>query len=597
MFCARCGKQLDSGVKFCPYCGAMVAGATAPSVDTRPEQAEPSGQPAPEAAPAAPEAAPAVPEVTPAAPVTAFAAPEAAPATPVFAPVPASKKSRNTAVIIGAAVAGVLVVVLAIVALSSIFRSPKGQLERALLKTLDAYADAGERLDLPDLAGLMESKAVSQHISLELNSVNREISGSNYFDVSGLQGLGMRMDTDYNQKKQKMDADFTVFWSGQDLLTVQTLLDGSNLYITSPEFTGNRAYGINTETIGADLDRLGADGGEVDLKEIGFNFFDLVERVSPGEQQVKEQKKAVKDALEQYWDALEVDKGGRESIRVNGSEVNATVYHVLMTKDAMKDLIDAMLDIAEASENENQMRDVLAGMGFDEDALDRAAPQTDLSYYYDELAHTLKETVNEIGDIELDVYVSDGRVSAVEYSDTIVSSKVEIGLRLGGGRSYVDDLSLEISVDGTEFLVESTGNHACRNGVFTDETTIRSGYSQVVSELRYEPKASSGNLEWTIDADNIVSMDMDGQLTAGRDSIDLQLEEISVRAAGSELFSLGAAYYLGPCKEMKVSISSPRMLAEMDEEDLNDLYMDVLTNMEEWSYGFSSSLYDYGILF
>lgn len=555
MFCLKCGKEIENGAKFCPYCGAVTgAGAAAP-------------------APAAP---------APVAPVEGRPFDGSSPAS-------GGNRRRGMGLIAGGLVAVVLVAVLAIAFFSGLFSSPKAQVEKALGKTMASYAASWSSLGLPNLMELSQGRSYSQSISFTLDSINQEMTGS---DMSALKGIGIRMGMDYDQGNKKMDADMAVVWDGEDLGSVQMLVDGGMVYLTSPDFTKGDVYGFNTETIGADLDRLGADGGEVDLKKISFNIFDLIERAAPSKEQTEDTQKAIVEANKQLMDSLEVEKGGKKSVEVNGKSVDATVYNVTVTKDAMKAYINAMEDAMKAVDAKDAAEDILTAMGFDKGTVNDLLSELDDSDPYSELASQLKQAVKTIGDVELEVYVSGGCVSAVEYSDRIENSKVELGLYLGGGSSYVDDLSLELTIDGETLTVESSGNHAGKDGVFTDETTARLGSSRFTSELRYEPKADNSNFEWELKVDNTASVTMEGQLTTSKDSVDLRLDDLSVKAAGLKMFSLEGAYYLGPCKGMKVSVSSPTMLADMDEDDLMDLVQDIQENAADWGYDVLDKLPD-----
>lgn len=542
MYCLQCGKEIDNDSKFCPHCGAMTsAGAPEPGIDP-PVYSVPEGSKS------------------------------------VDRSASGGKKRRGVMLIAGGAVAAV---VLVIVAVSLLFSSPKGQVEKALLKTAGAYASVKDSIGIPNMSELVRSRSYSQSVSFELGSVSRDLSW--YYDLSSLKGFGVRMDMDYNQKSRDMDADIAILEGGEDLVSFQMLVDDGNMYLSSPDITRGDAYGFNTETLGADLHKLGAEGGEIDIRKIGFNIFDLVESASIGDDQLKEMTKAILNANKQLLSAIEVEKGGKESINVNGRNVKATVYHVLLTKNAMRDYVDAMADAMKAVDSRDRAKEMLESMGFDKSTVKEMTSQMGDDDPYGELASQLKQMIKIIGDVELDVYVSGGYISAVEYSDRVDDTKVEIGLYLGG-ENYVDDLSLEISVDGEKLTVESTGNHAAKGGVFTDETTIRADDGRITSELRYEPKAANGNFEWEFKVDNSASVTMEGQLTTTKNSFDLQLEELTVKAAGSKLLSLEGSYYLGPCKGMRVSVSSPKMLADMDKDDFEDLYDDIMENTRDWLF-------------
>lgn len=558
VFCLKCGKEIENGAKFCPHCGAVTSAGS-------------SAQGGSSAAPESP----------------VYTAPEVQ-STPVWSDPAQGGKRRGTPLLIGGIAAAVLVVVLVAAAIGGLFSSPKGQVEKALAKTAAAYADVGNKLGAPELSKLLQGRSYSQRVSFALNSISPELTG--WYDLSSLKGLGVRVESDWDQKGRKMDAEMAAFWDGEDLAAVQMLVDGGSMMFASPQFTKGQAYGVNTETLGKDLVRLGAQDDEIDIEKIGFNLFDLLDKAVPSEEQTKEVQAAMADAYKQLLDAIEAEKGGKQKVDVNGKSVDAVLYHVVVPKDAMKDFISAWEDAMKLADPQDMTREFFLAMGFDKDTVDEMMSDMDTADIYGQMADGLKQGVKTLGDLELDVYVSDGCVSAVEYSDRIDGTKVEMGLYLGGGDNYVDDLSLEISANGQKLTIESTGDHAAKKGVFTDETTLRMGSDRVTSELRYEPKADKNNFEWELKVDNTASITMEGRLATTKDSLDLQLEDLSVKAAGSRLLSLEASYYLGPCSGMKVSLSSPKLLSDMDEDDLEDLYYDLQDNAQDWAYDMMDKL-------
>ena len=549
MFCLKCGKEIENGAKFCPHCGAVTSAA-------------PGSQGASSGAPV-------------------YTMPDSGNGTAQWSSAPqGGNKRRGTGLLIGGAVAAVLVIVVIIAAVGGLFSSPKGQVEKALAKTAAAYADAANQMAAPDLDKLIQGRSYTQRVSFELNSINQELTG--WYDLSSLKGIGVRADADYDQKGRKMDFDLAAYWDDEDLASIQMLVDGARMTFSSPEFTKGDAYGFNTETLGADLDKLGADGGEVNLKKIGFNLFDLMELAAPSEEQTKEMKQTMADAYKELFDAVEVDKGGKQSVQVNGKGMDATLYHVVIPEGAMKDYINALEDAMKVVDSKDTMKNVLQSMGFDKSTVNEILADMDSADVYGQIASMLKQGVKELGDLELEVYVSGGYVCAASFDYRASGTKVEIELFLGGGDNYVDDLSLEISAGGEKLTIESNGDHSAKSGVFTDETTIRLGSDRVTSELRWEPKASKDNFEWKLSVGSAASVKMEGQLTTTKNSVDLQLDDLAVNAAGTKLISLSAGYYLGPCEGMKVSHSSPKLLSDMDEDDLEDLVFDIHDNMREW---------------
>jgi hypothetical protein len=552
MFCKNCGKEMRDDARFCPNCGAVNGGPAAGSV---PPDAGRQGWGAP--AGGAGAAAPA----------------EGAP------------KRRGLGLVIGAGVAAVAVIALLVVGVSSLFASPRGTVEKAFTKTAAAFEEAGDKLGMPDLVKLQKDRSISGSFRVELTGISSQLVG---YDLSDLYGLGLGMRANYSGKDRKMDAQLSAFWDDDELVSFQMLADNANLYLGSSQFTDGSFYGLNTETLGDDLKNLSGDDS---VEDISFNLFDLMDiilKATPGE----ENEKAVKEANKALKAALEVKKTGAKTMDIHGKSTKTTAYHVVIPQDALEDYVDAMEDILSSVDYVSMYEELFQAMGVPGDEIDDLLADLEDVYVYGDLADAVKYFLDELGDVEVDVYLSGGYVSAVLYEERIQGTKVEAALYLGGGDQYVDNLSLEIRADGGELLVESAGNHTGKGGAFTDETTIRikedgRSVGRLTSEMRYEPKGKGDNFRWEIGVDSsgvsLGVVEMEGSLALSKDSLDLKLEDVSVRTMGMEVFSMSLEYAIGPCKGMEVSVSSPTMLADMDEADLMDLGYDLQANAQDWA--------------
>lgn len=541
MFCRNCGKEIRDDSVFCPNCGAVCGQNPAGG-------ANPGGAPS-------------------------WEGPEGG-----------QKKRRGAGLILGGiAVAAVAVVGVVAVTVGGLFASPRGQVEKALARTVAAYSEINDKLGIPDMRELSRSRSVSQRFRLELNSVNEQLTGG--YDLSALKGLGIRMGTDVDCKGRKMDVDMTAYWGSDNIAGLQLLVDDSSMYMSSPEFLGDAFLGVNTRTLGADLAGL---TGEDEVENISFNIFDLVEKIAP-EGREEEMEKAMKEAGKALLDAAEVKKTGSSTIDVNGSSTRATAYHVVIPQDALEDYVDALEDVMKTVDYIDLYRDILLDMGLPRDAVEDMMSRMGDTDIYGEMADSLKDALDEIGDVELDVCLSGGYVSAVTYEDKIMGARIEAALYLGGGGQYVDNLSLTVKASGGEFTLESSGNHSGRDGAYTDKTTARvrsdgATLGRVTSEVSYT--RSSGDFEWEIKVDGsdaaVGSLEMDGKLTTGRNSLELVLDDISVKAMGIKLVSLSGEYSIGPCKGITVSVNSSKMLADLDEDDLMDIAYDIQRSAQDW---------------
>lgn len=531
MICRNCGNEIRDDAKFCPHCGT-VSGA--------------EGQP------------------------SSYAGPEG--------PVPGMGRGKK-GLLIGGIVAAVAVVALVAVVAGNLFSDPKGQLGRAVAKTVAAYEAASDSMGLPDLNKLTERRSVSERFSMELRDINSALVG---YDMSAFNGLGVRFSSDLDRKDRKMGFALGAFWGDEDIVSLEVLADDNKMYFSSPQFTGGTAYGVNTETLGADMKALGAE----DIEDISFNLFDLVDSAAP-ESRAKEMEQAIKEANRDFWEAVRVEKAGKKALDINGTSVNAQAFRVVIPKKAMKNYVDGMADAISAVNYVELYREMLEATGMSQRDIDTVMEQMEDVDLYDELADSLKDAVDVLGDVRLSVYVSEGLICAVSYDERIRGTDVEAALYLGGGTEYVDDLSLELSVDGNQVQITSSGDHGGKGGSFTDKTTIRlrsGGVSvgRVTSDFLYDPKKGSDNLQWDIGLDSAGSLEMRGQLTAGKDSMEVHLEEMSFQVMGLELFSLGMDYYMGPCQGVDLSAAAPKLIGEMNGVELMGLVVNLEANAQTW---------------
>lgn len=478
---------------------------------------------------------------------------------------------KKTGLILGAAVAAVAAIALLAIVAGGLFTSPKQKLERAMVKSLAVYAQAGDALDLPDLGRLTEQRSVSRRMSLRLTNLDTAITG---YDLSALEGLGLRFRSDLEAEDRKLGGELAAFWGDQELLSILLAADDALVYLASSQLTGGNFYGVNTETLGEDLRRMGVQ----DAGDISFNFFDLLDIIAP-EEPTEEIKQTVKEAGKTLFEAVQVEKGGKETISLNQTETKTDVYRVTIPKEAMKEYVNAVLlsrtdyvavcrEVCRAvGVPENMQREILGGL-------------EDLDPY-----GGLEKRLDELGDVVLTVHVGGGYVSAVMYEGYISgdNSFLKLDLYLGGGKEYVDHMRLEADVDGQQVIIDSSGDHGCRSGAFTDRTTIRGPFSTVASELRYEPGKSQDNLSWEISIPGAGSLELAGQLTCGGESFDLQLDELCLKVLGMELCSAEMDCYVGPCEGQSVTIRDPKLIGEMDRFDLMLAALKLESNAQAWA--------------
>lgn len=550
MFCKNCGKELNDNAKFCPHCGVKVAGEDqTPVNETQTVQA------------------PVYETVETGSAQTAYQ-------EPILG---GSGARRGKGLVFGVIAAALVVCVGAGVALAGMLGgSPQTEVEKAMKKSVSAYSQMVEDMGLTTLSKLQEKQAYSTDFSVTLKELPTELYY--YFDASVLEGLGVRVGADYSLEKRAMSMSAAAYYGSADLVQAAVSLDDTVLSVYAPEFLGDSALGMDTMTLGADLSNL--DPGNQDMyKDISFNLYDFLDKYT----QTPEVDPGAVKALRK---AIQVEKTGKESVEVNGTDLDCTGYRVLIPEDALRDYLDATEDAVSALELEDAMMELMESMG---------VPQSELAYMERELENAmsgkeifdgLKQAVKTVGDIELQVYLNGGYVSAVEWEPVIDGERLEMGLYLGGGKTYEDQWSFVISGGGDELRVESEGDHTASSGRYTDLTTISytDSYGSAFtmeSELEYDPKAH--DFMWSIQGDGF-AMEAEGQLTSSKDAVSLALDNLEFQAYGETMLALEMEYSIRPYEKRETGASEVTMIGEMSASDLEDLGWEIQDNAQDWVY-------------
>ena len=525
MYCGKCGSQISDGAKFCHVCGT------------------PTQQSAPAAAPV----------YTPA---------------QQKAPAPKKQPDKKLIGIVAAAAALVLVVVL----IASLLGGPSATVAKALSKSGKEFQAVAEELGLAGLPDLLTEKKSSQTVSVQLNGLD---------GLAGLEGLGVRMNVDTSLPDKKIGISMAPFVGSADLVNLQVKLEDSKIYVGSPEITDSTFYMIDTRTIGKDINDLSEhlDGYRVEmLDDLGFSLFEVLEQVEKANEGNEKAAKEAKKAFEKFAKTIEVEKEGKETLEVNGKDLKCTAYNVVLTEDGLDALLDTLEDVYKNADNTDAYMDILKSVGLPSEARSEfkdsmKSSQEDVKEAFD----TLHKTLKEIGDIELDVYLNGGYIVAVVYEE----DNDTITLNIGGGKKYVDNISLRMESKDYEFAIVSTGNHACSGGKFTDLTEITEVYGSnenIVAEmeLSWDLKGKDDNFRFTMDVDG-EELEASGYVSFGNNALVIDLEEVFIPDA----VNMGVEYRLEKYAGDNIKIKNSEELAKMSNSDLEDMAMMLAENAEE----------------
>lgn len=536
MFCNNCGKKLEPDAKICPFCGAA-AGPRA-------------GQIFDEPAPAAGNTPSSVHTWEP--------------------EVPKSKNRRKLFIGAGA----LLLCCAAALTAALLSGNPKAAVGQAIANSVQSYSDALEAVPLFPFREAVTDQEISQTFFLEVSDISDDFR-TDSFHPELLRWLGLRISSDFSRKDRALRFSAAACYDGEDMLRLQLGLrdDAGELYC--PELMEDRSLVFSTETLGADLSALGV----TNLGDLRFNLFDLAEALQP----VKPDKAAALALIQE----IEVKKTGKSTVTVNGNGLKCQGYRAVIPQDALKTYLDALEEACEAQDRSGReaVMEILRSTGLAENRLSALEQELLKSLDTASQIRALRDALGDTGDVELDIYLHDGYVAAVKWGGP--ESNFSAGLYLGGGEAYPNNLGLEVQMDGAALLLSSSGNHTGKDGAFTDTTSLRlqtNGVtvSNFVSDLAYRPDRKS-NFTWSLQSGPI-TLAAKGRALPGADSLDLELDDVTLSAYNEPLISLEAACSIGPYRDGSCGADEKLTLSETEPLSLYMFFLQIDNNFAAWKY-------------
>ena len=534
MFCKFCGKQLNPTDKFCCHCGTPVG----PGLTNQAPAANTNNAPDKKTA------------SQPAGTKPGFKLPN------IQLPniqLPGGKLIP---------VAAIALVVILVVALL-VTGSPSAKVAKAFGNTIGEFSDVSDLWHAEDVAALLQKDALSMTMDVSP-------------EETMLEGFGIRGRVDVSLPKKYMGVNVVPYIGSMDLVNASMVLDDETLAISIPEVLPKN-YGLNTETLLQDLQNMGAD--VEGFEDVTVNFFDTLKSIREQTDNSKENQKLLKAAAADFVDALEVEKSGSKSITVNKSKTKCTVYTVTIPQDAMEDYVAIIEEILSSVDYADIVESELDRMGMPSFVTREVLNEVKDAYTTPDLSD-IYTVIDTLGDVELDVYVSKNKISAIKYEENRSDFNLEIELLIGGGDNYVDDITLKMAnMSGDEIVVKSKGNHTGKGGVFTDKTTIEVDGDVLTIEVEYEPKAKEDNLSISMESDYPSdTFKLEGNYTASKGSMKLNLKELTMgRTTVKTNMDLGISDY-----SKKVTVSKPVILNNMTEEEIMQIMEEVEEQATTW---------------
>lgn len=488
MFCNKCGSEINKNMKFCGKCGQPTS---APN-NGKPAQGMPAqGKPA-QGMPA--QGMPAQGMPTQGMPGNSN----------IQQPKKKSKKGLKIAAIIGSIVV-VLAIIIAIV-VGLLMNTKEAVVTRALNATVSSAYD-----ELLEGATVLP---VATHFS--------DMDSSQYYMEAELNSAGESIDVEIYSNLKAMEIESEVSYMG-----ISAVAKLSEEYFTIEgsaveEMLGNDVYGFEmaelTDSITA-LEDIFSDNS-IDTDEVTAAMMDII--TEEGYAYLKE---------------LEIEKDGKDKVKVDGKSVNASVYNIEFEAD---ECAEVMINIMEAMLDDDIISDYIELCGDD--------VYYEFEYLIDDLEYS-KEYMNGYT-FECQLYIYKGTIVQLIIEESSSGSELEVAL--GSVKNVLEEVS--ISVDGYELAVfEQT----YEDGVYEIKLTADEGSSYICFE--YDSTDDNDNVELSISDYGYV------------ESYTMTMTEPSKNELYMEVEIDGVSFVL---ESTKGSISGYTFEQEEDFEDLIDLLED-----------------------
>ncbi len=544
MICKSCNAEISDVVKFCPKCGQKVMS----SVSEVPEVAAPEAPvlaeaPAAPAVPAAPEAAvlqaPVAPAPLPEMPVPP--APEEFIPAPPVEPQKKAKKSKLGKIII------VLMLVVAVVAAAIFvvftFLLPADMLvAKAFVKNVTEIQSEYETIQetLPVTNHLLQVSDTQQELLVSVSAEGQSI------DVSSV--------VDYEQKQMTLEADVL------GMLTATAYLSTEEMVVQTDVLSD--AIGLNLVTLADDLDNYAL----ADLSEYADMYRELDGAESMLDTELLQQD--VTDLLVSTGPALlasfEIEKGEKTDLEINGEDITATGYDIMVDPDALEDALYAMVD--ELMDKEYLLDYIYA-------VYDASVAASGYSMYMMDLTDDLLEEAllagvdqlvafaeDELEDYPLTAYIYGGRVVLLSLTDEDFEEGVGIAFNPEGD---ILEYIAVVMLDDEEWEDVAVQQIVMDDENFSFETSVQ-GVTYFAIDYDYTDTSNNFTIKIS-DGYSDMSMKLDVDATE-ENSLRVGTEYEGVTfAVESKISDLGEDWYEVPLYKNVLLMSEDELMSLMME--------------------------------
>lgn len=471
--CPHCNRLVAEDNNECPVCGKplnedAVTAAPQPEPIETTEQSEAGGaEAAPEAVEPAADPAAAAPTVeaeaaAPQADVIPSAQPEMDPTVP-------EPKNGKKKWIIPAAIAAVVVVAAGAFAVTSLRQKDPKDIVLDAFKSITAEGQTDPAEELLHLSKISELNTESSQGSLEFT-----YDGSSIAEANAAQTATLGMDFLNDMENNNMSAEIRAGFGGMDIARFQMYLDDTQFVMAIPELSSKAImlnYGENLDEQLEASPFLGPLLQDSGMNLEGFNNYmkKAQEIAATGDPIINlpelwNRYKEGSQAIDDLKAAMTVEKIDSKKVTIDGAEVDADGYHVVVTKDALLQFADATKDFMLSDETLKQefieyaqliaeLQGTMTSMyGYEEQTPESMQQEVwdEINEQYDIIMDGLEESM---GDVTMDVYVrKDGKMAQFSYETILTADGDEVevygDVNFTGGYNMLSNVNGTLNIEG-----------------------------------------------------------------------------------------------------------------------------------------------------
>lgn len=358
-------------------------------------------------------------------------------------------------------------------------------------------------------------------------------------------------------------------YAASDLLSAQLYIDQKQVAVKVPELLDKVLYLDITGDVESKIKNsiLLKEAGvtEADINAVTESFSINLKAASGEEDELTsfilgfgDQTKALKN----FKDAMQVTETDTKTFEINGKERKCEGFEIVVTKDSMIKLVEAVIDYYYSDEAKGLYKNYALESAGDEITSADIDSAFNMVTVEDIKAEVVTGLESSLSDIEAEMYIYDGEIVSLEAVTKItdptksLGADFEIGIELectGGDYSVYDNYELSIKVLGMSMLTitkETTNS----DGEYKAEWSLGGMAMSVAAAVNVNKENGDFEVSVTLSSgDEAINYSMDGAVQVEKKkAMTVQFDSMKLTVDDELMFEVSGEYYIKSGAELEV---------------------------------------------